>query len=62
MVPHGPTGVQVPSLVGELWHAMHGQQGFSGGSDGKKSAFNAGDPGLIPGLEQSPGEGNGYPL
>ena len=35
---------------------------FSGGSDGKESACNAGDPGLIPGLERFPGEGNGYPL
>ena len=33
-----------------------------GGSDGKESAFNAGDPDSIPGLERSPGEGNGYPL
>ena len=36
--------------------------GFHGGSDGKASACNAGDPGSIPGLGQSPGEGNGYPL
>ena len=28
---------------------------------GKKSACNAGDLGLIPGLERSPGEGKGYP-
>ena len=35
---------------------------FPGGSDSKKSAYNAGDPGLIPGLGRSPGEGNGYPL
>ena len=28
----------------------------------KKSAWNAGEPGLIPGSEGSPGEGNGYPL
>ena len=35
---------------------------MSGGSDGKESAHNAGDPGSIPGLERSPGEGNGYPL
>ena len=34
---------------------------FPGGSDGKVSASNAGDPGLIPGLERSPGEGNGNP-
>ena len=32
---------------------------FPGGSDGKASACNAGDLGLIPGLERSPGEGNG---
>ena len=31
-------------------------------SVGKESACNVGDPGLIPGLERSPGEGNGYPL
>ena len=36
--------------------------GFPDGSDNKKSACNAGDPGLIPGLGRSPGEGNGYPL
>ena len=28
----------------------------------KESACNAGDPALIPGLESSPGEGNGNPL
>ena len=33
--------------------------GFPGGSDGKASAYNVGDPGLIPGLGRSPGEGNG---
>ena len=36
--------------------------GFPGGSDGKESACNAGDLGLIPGLGRSPGEGNGYPF
>ena len=34
---------------------------FSGGSDGKESACNAGDPGSIPGLGRSSGEGNGNP-
>ena len=29
------------------------------GSDGKQFACNAGDPGSIPGLGRSPGEGNG---
>ena len=38
------------------------QQGFPGGSDGKESACNAGDPSSIPGSGRSPGEGNGYPL
>ena len=36
--------------------------GFLGGSDGKASACNAGDPGSIPRLGRSPGEGNGNPL
>ena len=35
---------------------------FPGGSDGKESACTTTDPGLIPGSERSPGEGNGYPL
>ena len=36
--------------------------GFPGGSDGKASTCNAGDPGLIPGSGRSPGEGNGNSL
>ena len=36
--------------------------GFLCGSDGKESACNAGDPGLIPGSGRFPGEGNGNPL
>ena len=35
---------------------------FPGGSDGKASAYDAGDPGSIPGSGRSPGEGNGIPL
>ena len=35
---------------------------FPGGSDGKASASKAGDPGSIPGLGRSPGEGNGNQL
>ena len=31
-------------------------EGFPGGSDGKESACSAGDPGLIPGSENPPGE------
>ena len=36
--------------------------GFPGGSNGKESVCNAGDPGSIPGSGRSPGEGNGNPL
>ena len=36
--------------------------GFPGGSDGKESACNTGDPGLIPGLGRSLGGGHGSPL
>ena len=35
---------------------------FPGGSEGKKSARNAGDPGWIPGFGKYPGEGNDNPL
>ena len=41
-----------------LW----GSKDFPGGSDGKASVYNEGDPGSIPGLGRSPGEGNGNPL
>ena len=62
----------------EAWRAaVHGSQrvrhdwvtelnsllgGFPGGSDGKESACSAGDPGSVPALERSHGEGNGYLL
>ena len=35
---------------------------FPSSSAGKESFCNAGNPGLIPGLGRSPGEGIGYPL
>ena len=35
---------------------------FPGASDGKESACNAGDPGLVPGLGRTPGEENGNSL
>ena len=35
--------------------------GFPDSSVGKESVCNAGDPGSIPGLGRSPGEGIGYP-
>ena len=39
-----------------------GYVGFSGGSRGEESACHGGDPGSIPGLGRSPGEGNGNSL
>ena len=38
---------------------MYFSRGFPGSSAGKESACNAEDPGLIPGLGRSPGEGIG---
>ena len=35
---------------------------FSGGSDGKESVYNTGDPGSITGSGRFPGKGNGNPL
>ena len=35
---------------------------FPGGSVGKELACNEGDPGSIPGLGRSAGEGTGYPF
>ena len=37
-------------------------RGFPAGSEGRVSAYNVGDLGLIPELGRSPGEGKGYPL
>ena len=42
----------------QTWYLV----GLSGGSEGKESACNAGDPDLIPRSGRSLGEGNGYPL
>ena len=39
----------------------HNTLGFPGGSDGKESAYNAGDLGLILWSGRSPGEGNDDP-
>ena len=44
------------------WNENWPFPGFPCSSVGKESACSAGDPGLIPGLGRSPGEGNGYPL
>ena len=45
-----------------LWCGAKTVTGIPGGSNGKEFAWNAGDPGSIPVLGRSPGEGNGYSL
>jgi len=45
-----------------MWNTIKFMVDFAGGSDGKASAYNVGDPSSIPGLERSPGEGNGNSL
>jgi len=42
----------------KLWYLHH----LPGGSDGKESAYNAGDPSLIQGSGRFLGEGSGYPF
>ena len=64
-----------PVSIHPEWSQIHGSpwlflmahkasvySGFPCGSDGKASAYNVGDPGLIPGLGRSSREGNGTPL
>ena len=55
----------------ELWSCSHilttinnaaMDMSFPGHSDGKASAYNAGDLGSVSGSGRSPGEGDGYPL
>ena len=43
-----------------MYHLIKTSEGFPGGSDGKESACNAEDLGLIPESGISPGEGQGY--
>ena len=49
-------------LFVDLRNVLCTTRDFPDGSDGKASAYNAGDPGSIPGLGRTPGEGNGNPL
>ena len=51
---------QMPTLSARL--SCKSIRGFPDSSVGKESAYNAGDPGLIPWFGRSPGEGMGYPL
>ena len=68
MITWGPVQKVCPALKNSIqperftvWRFIH-TLGFPGGSKGKASAWNAGDPGSIPGWGKSPGEGKGNPL
>ena len=62
-LPSEPPGKSKQSLhLRPILYHYSNKDGFPGGSDGKASAYNAGDLGSIPGLGRSPGEGNGNPL
>ena len=54
--------LQADSLPAEPEGKPSNDKGFPDSSVGKESTYNAGDPGSIPGLGRSPGEGIGYPL
>ena len=65
-MPAKSTHASCVSLFSQYCEAILSQlkinKGFPGSSAGKESSCNAGDPGSIPGLGRSPGEGNSYPL
>ena len=57
--------VKCTDLSNTFWWVLtniYTHLGFPGGSEGKVSACDVGDPGLIPGSGWSPGGGNGTPL
>ena len=62
VVAVGPWSVGLTVLLSRLVNLKQKLKDIPGGPDGKESAGNAGDLGLIPGSGRSPGEENGYPL
>ena len=62
LVGHSRVWVEFPMLCNRSFLVIRfmGSRWFPGASDGKESVYE-GDPGLIPVLGRSPGEGNGYP-
>ena len=48
-------------VIESLCYTVEINMGFPAGSNGKESARNVGNMGLIPGLGRSPGEGHGNP-
>ena len=63
LVGYSPWGRKELDTTERLhFHFLSTTWGFSGGSDGKESACNVGDLGLIPGSGRSHRDGNLYPL
>ena len=67
MSPTSPSDLSMKSAlkvfpVGRCKFPGGSDSRFPGGLDGKESACNAEDLGLIPGLGRSPGEGNSNPF
>ena len=58
---HVGAKIQTPTNMHNSYLALH-LMDFPGGSDGRVSVYDAGDPGSTPGLGRSLGEGNGNPL
>ena len=58
------TVLRMPAHISEGGSSLFSPliQGFPGGSDGKESAWNAGDLGSVPGLGKFPGGGHDNPL
>ena len=54
--------IQYSESIANALHSPVMYWGFPDSSVGKEFTCNAGDPGSIPGLERSAGEGIGYPL
>ena len=54
--------IKMPQYPYMDYRILYLKLGFPCSSVGTESACSAGDPGLIPGLERSPGKGNGNPL
>ena len=53
---------KLEEVLKRVINAVVREDGFPCGSDGKASAYNAGDPGSVHGSGRSPGEGNDKPL
>ena len=59
---HNPVPSRLSLTHPDFYLCLHVSYGFPGGSVVKNLPANAGDAGLIPGLERTPGEGNDNPL